>query len=106
MRVRVKDIDFGLNQITVREGKGNKDRVTVLPAALVPVLREQLAAVKALHGADLAAGFGWVYLPTAVAVKYPASAAEWGWQYVFPSVKRSSIRGAGKSGGTTCTTTR
>jgi integron integrase len=89
LRVRVKDIDFGLNQITVREGKGNKDRVTVLPAALVPVLRDQLAAVKALHGADLAAGFGRVYLPTAVAVKYPAAAAEWGWQYVFPSVKRS-----------------
>ncbi len=71
LRLRVKDVDFALNQITVREGKGNKDRVTVLPAALAEGLREQLAAAKELHAADVAAGFGRVYLPSALAVKYP-----------------------------------
>ncbi len=90
LRLRVKDVEFGAQRITVREGKGDKDRVTVLPAAVVPALREQLERVRALHAADLAAGFGRVYLPTAVAVKYPSAAAEWGWQYVFPSGKRST----------------
>ena len=97
LRVRVKDIDFGANQITVREGKGDKDRVTVLPALLVPAVQDQLTAVRVLHEADLGAGFGRVYLPTAVAVKYPGAAAEWGWQYVFPSPKRSlDPRGGGE----------
>lgn len=90
LRLRVKDIDFGLNQITIREGKGAKDRFTVLPALVVPVLREHLEAVRALHRDDSAAGFGRVYLPSALAAKYPGAAAEWGWQYVFPSAKRST----------------
>jgi integron integrase len=89
LRLRVKDIDFGLNQIVVREGKGNKDRRTVLPGAAKAGLRDHLAGVSQLHAADLAEGFGRVYLPAALAVKYPGAAAEWGWQYVFPSVKRS-----------------
>lgn len=89
LRLRVKDIDFGLNRITVREGKGDKDRVTVLPQGVVPALREQLVSAKRLHEADLAEGFGRVELPTAIGRKYPAAAAEWNWQYVFPSVKRS-----------------
>jgi integron integrase len=89
LRLRAKDVDFGLNQITIREGKGNKDRLTVLPAILRPQLVEQLDAVKRLHEADLAEGFGRVYLPTALVRKYPAAETEWPWQYVFPSAKRS-----------------
>lgn len=89
LRLRVKDIDFGLNRIAVCGGKGDKDRVTVLPQGLIPALRAQLDAAKRLHEADLAQGFGRVELPTALARKYPNAAAEWGWQYVFPSVKRS-----------------
>lgn len=89
LRLRVKDVDFGLNQITIREGKGGKDRLTVLPATAQPALREHLAGVQALHDLDRAEGFGRVYLPTALDRKYPAAAGEWAWQYVFPSVKRS-----------------
>jgi integron integrase len=89
LRLRVKDVDFALHQIIIRGGKGDKDRVTVLPESVQPALREHLDRVRRLHDADRAAGFGLVYLPTAVAVKYPAAAGEWGWQYVFPSVKRS-----------------
>jgi integron integrase len=89
LRLRVKDVDFSLNQITIREGKGSKDRMTVLPTAIQPALREHLAEVKKLHDTDLSEGFGEVYLPTALSVKYPAAAGEWPWQYVFPSNKRS-----------------
>jgi len=89
LRLRVKDLDFGLNQIIIREGKGDKDRLTVFPAAVQAALREHLVGVKELHDADLAAGFGRVYMPKALAVKYPNAAAEWCWQYVFPSVKLS-----------------
>ncbi|MBM3983657.1 MAG: DUF1587 domain-containing protein [Planctomycetes bacterium] len=96
--VGVQDVDFGLNPVTIREGKGAKDRLTVLPSSVVPALKEQLDAVRALHRDDLAAGFGRVYLPAALAVKYPGAAAEWGWQYVFPSAKRSTDP---RSGGTT-----
>ena len=89
LRIRVKDVDYGLNQITICGGKGDKDRLTVLPGAVLSALRDHLAAVRVLHAADLAAGFGRVYLPTALERKYPTAAGEWGWQYVFPSVKRS-----------------
>jgi integron integrase len=89
LRLRVKDLDFETNQITVRGGKGDKDRVTVLPAGVVPELRDQLALAKAVHAADLSEGFGRVELPFALERKYPALATTWGWQYVFPSVKRS-----------------
>jgi integron integrase len=89
LRLRVKDVDFEYRQITVREGKGAKDRVTMLPASLISPLRAHLERVKGLHQADLATGHGDVYLPFALERKYPNANREWGWQYVFPSVKRS-----------------
>jgi integron integrase len=89
VRLRVKDLDFGLNQITVRDGKGGKDRVTVLPGSLIPSLERHLVRVKALHESDLKEGYGQVYLPHALAQKYRNASREWGWQYVFPAAKRS-----------------
>ena len=89
LRLRVKDVDFGYLQITVRDGKGAKDRVTVLPVSLVPALREHLEKVRALHACDVAEGFGRVLLPEALDVKYPNAPTEWGWQWVFPAGKRS-----------------
>lgn len=90
LRLRVKDVDFGYKQITVRQGKGAKDRITMLPAAVVEPLRNHLVRVKALHERDLADGYGEVELPFALARKYPRAAWEWGWQYVFPSWKLSA----------------
>lgn len=89
LRLRVKDVEFARREIIVREGKGNKDRVTVLPENLILPLKTHLEKVKALHERDLGAGFGEVYLPDALAVKYPNAAKSWGWQYVFPSAVRS-----------------
>lgn len=89
LRLRVKDVDFKLHEIIVREGKGNKDRHVPLPDALIPALQQQLAATRLLHMADAAAGLGSTYLPHALARKYPAAAREWGWQYVFPAAQRS-----------------
>jgi integron integrase len=89
LRLRVKDVEFERREIIVREGKGNKDRVTVLPENLILPLQTHLAKVKALHERDIDAGFGEVYLPNALAVKYPKGARTWGWQFVFPSVVRS-----------------
>jgi len=86
LRLRVKDIDFAARQILVRDGKGFKDRVTMLPAALRTPLKDHLLKVKALHDSDLAAGNGAVYLPYALARKYPNAEREWAWQYVFPSI--------------------
>jgi integron integrase len=88
-RLRVKDIDFERRELIVREGKGNKDRVTMLPQTLVEPLRQHLVRVKDLHGRELAEGFGDVYLPFALARKYPTAGREWHWQYVFPAAKRS-----------------
>jgi len=85
VRLRVKDVDFAMRQIVVRDGKGGKDRVTMLPDALAGPLRAQLAAAQALHAADLALGLGAVWLPDALAKKYPNAATSWGWQYVFPA---------------------
>lgn len=85
VRLRVKDIDFQMKQLTVRSGKGDKDRVTTFPATLTPLLQNHLAGVKTLHQQDLAQGHGEVYLPQALARKYPNAAKEWGWQYVFPA---------------------
>jgi integron integrase len=85
LRLRVKDIDFDMNQVMVRDGKGGKDRVTMLPKILRPVLERHLAGVKAMHERDLAEGNGRVYLPNALAEKYPNADREWGWQYVFPA---------------------
>ncbi|MBI5564483.1 MAG: integron integrase [Chloroflexi bacterium] len=89
VRVRVKDLDFEQRQIIVRDPKGGHDRVTMLPASLVAPLQEHLKRVKLLHDQDLAAGYGRVYLPYALDCKYPTAAAEWGWQYVFPSDRLS-----------------
>jgi integron integrase len=85
VRLRVKDIDFENNQLVVRDAKGMKDRVTVLPESLKPVLREHLDRVKLVHKKDLAKGYGQVYLPYALERKYPNANREWGWQYVFPA---------------------
>lgn len=89
LRLRVKDIDFERREIIVREGKGNKDRVTMLPENLMLPLRDQLARAKRLHDKDLDEGFGAVYLPDALERKYPNANKAWGWQYVFPSPRRS-----------------
>jgi integron integrase len=89
LRLRVKDIDFARNQIMVRSGKGDKDRVTMVPECLQAELRAHLHRVRELHEADLAAGFGAVWLPKALAVKFPRAPLEWGWQWVFPSAEFS-----------------
>ena len=85
LRLRVKDIDFAQNQIVVRHGKGDKDRITMLPQSLKPVIEEHLRRVKILHEGDLKAGFGRVYLPDALERKYPHADQQWGWQWVFPA---------------------
>ena len=85
LRLRVKDVEFDRNEIVVREGKGNKDRVTMLPGAVREPLLAHLERVRRLHGADLQAGFGRVPLPDALARKYPNANREWGWQWVFPA---------------------
>jgi len=90
LKLRVKDADFGYRQITVRDGKGAKDRVTMLPAALVDPLRSHLARVRTLHERDLVEGYGAVEIPFALERKYPNAAREWAWQYVFPSRKLSA----------------
>ena len=89
LRLRVKDLDFGYMEILVRDGKGEKDRRTILPRPLVEPLRQRLDGVKVLHEQDLREGFGDVYLPYALARKYPNAAREWAWQYIFPSSKLS-----------------
>jgi integron integrase len=85
VRLRIKDIDFELVQITVRDAKGGKDRVTMLPLNLSEPLRRHLLRVKAQHEQDLEDGFGSVHLPFALARKFPKAAREWAWQYAFPS---------------------
>lgn len=89
VRLRVKDVEFARCEIIIREGKGFKDRVTMLPASLVEPLQAHLERVRALHRQDLEAGHGEVYLPYALSRKYPNAGREWGWQYVFPSSKLS-----------------
>jgi integron integrase len=89
VRLRVKDIDFELNQLVVRDGKGQKDRVTPLPASLIPALREQLQEAQRRHEEDLADGFGEASMPYALDRKYPHAARERAWQYLFPASKRA-----------------
>lgn len=89
VRLRVKDVDFDYRTITVRDGKGEKDRVTPMPAAVIPDLRRQIERVRLLHEEDLEAGCGEVYLPDALAEKYLGAARELAWQYLFPSPKRA-----------------
>lgn len=85
VRLRVKDVDFERRELTVREGKGGKDRRTVLPGSLVPVLKAEIERVRVLHAQDLQRGVGEVWLPHALSRKYPSAAREFGWQYVFPA---------------------
>lgn len=89
LRLRVKDVDFSSHQIIVRDGKGAKDRTTMLPTAVKPFLLEHLKEVKRLHDKDLREGYGEVYLPHALARKYPRAPREWGWQYIFPATALS-----------------
>ena len=89
LRLRVKDIDFNQRQITVRSGKGGKDRVTMLPRSAIEPLQRHLTSVRLLHEQDLSRGFGSVELPFALEKKYTHAAKEWGWQYVFPASVRS-----------------
>ena len=96
LRLRVKDVDFERNQIVVREGKGDQDRVTVLPESLKPALRQQLERVRALHEQDLSGGRGRVSLPYALARKYPAAPMDWCWQFIFPAPSISTERATGR----------
>jgi len=90
LKLRVKDVDFGYRQILVRDGKGAKDRVTMLPQSVIEPLQQHLARVKLLHERDLADGYGDVELPHALARKYPRAQYQWGWKFVFPSPKLST----------------
>jgi integron integrase len=87
--LRIKDIDFDYQAITVRDGKGEKDRITPLPQSIVPDLKRQIERVRLLHEEDLLAGAGEVYLPDALSTKYPNAPREFIWQYLFPASKRS-----------------
>jgi integron integrase len=89
VRLRVKDLDLERRELVIRNGKGGRDRVTVLPARLVGPMRGQLVHARALHRADLAEGFGSVFLPDALARKYRGADREWPWQYAFPAAARS-----------------
>ena len=95
-RLRVQDIDFATNQIIVRDGKGAKDRVTVLPAVAKGPLARHLQRVKQQHEADLAHGAGWVELPWALARKYPNAGREWPWQWIFPATRFYFDRATGQ----------
>ena len=97
VRLRVKDVDFAQREILVREGKGFKDRVTMLPEAVVLPLKAHLTNVKALHEEDISQGYGDVYLPFALDKKYPTAGREWCWQYVFPSKNLSVDPRSGKT---------
>ena len=90
VRLRVKDVDFGYGRITVRDGKGAKDRITMLPVNLATPLQRHLDKVKAQHDQDLEDGFGEVYLPDALERKYHGAARSWAWQFVFPSSRISA----------------
>jgi integron integrase len=88
LQLRIKDLDFGTGEITVRQGKGAKDRVTMLPKCLAQDLKQQLERVRRLHQRDLASGGGSAPLPGALHRKAPAAAREWAWQFVFPAARR------------------
>ena len=95
-RLRVKDLDFAAKQIVVRSGKGDRDRVTLLPAVVRPALERHLARVRAQHERDVRAGAGWVELPHALAQKYPNAGREWPWQWVFPATRTYIERTTGQ----------
>jgi integron integrase len=96
LRLRVQEIDFGSNQITVRAGKGDKDRVTMLPTSVVEPLRKHLERVRVLYQRDMEQGQGGASLPNALEKKYPNAPKEWGWQFVFPASKLSIDPRSGK----------
>ena len=98
LRLRVQDIDFSLNQITVRDGKGNKDRLTMLPEVLKSPLTEHLVRARTIHERDLADGYGRVNMPHALERKYPNASAEWRWQFVFPQEHRWTNQDTGDQG--------
>jgi integron integrase len=95
-RLRIQDIDFARNQIVVRGGKGDKDRVTMLPGVVKADLARHLEAVRAQHQRDLHRGAGWVELPTALARKYPNAGREWVWQWTFPATRPYRDRATGQ----------
>lgn len=95
-RLRVKDICFDQKHILVRDGKGAKDRITILPESAIPQLKHQIAMIRTLHERDCEQGFGEVYLPFALSRKYPNAAKELGWKWVFPSRQRSRDKRSGK----------
>jgi len=96
VRLRVKDVDFGYGRITVRDGKGAKDRITMLPVNLAAPLQRHLDKVKAQHEQDVEDGLGEVYLPDALDGKYHGAARSWAWQFVFPSVRVSADPRSGR----------
>ena len=96
--LRVQDLDFGRREITVRNAKGAKDRVTMLPDSLATPLRDHLGRVKGIHERDLAEGWGRVLLPTALARKYPGAPTDWRWQWIFPQANRWTDPGTGNQG--------
>jgi len=98
LRLRVLDLDLARGELTVRRGKGGKDRATMLPRALEPALREQLRHARSVHERDLADGWGRVELPEALERKYPGAPAEWRWQWVFPQQRRWTDRRTGHQG--------
>ncbi len=98
LRLRVHDIDFTANQITVRDGKGGKDRITMLPESIKQPLLEHLKRIRKIHEKDLADGFGRVCLPDALARKYPNASTKWGWQFVFPQENRWVNKQTGEQG--------
>ena len=103
LRLRVQDMDLEMKALTVRNGKGDKDRITTFPEKLVQPLKEHLVRVKAIHEQDLVEGYGQVYLPHALARKYPHADKDWRWQYVFPLVIGPPTRAPAKFAGITST---
>jgi len=95
-RLRVKDVDFGARQVVVRSGKGDRDRVALLPAGVVADLQHHLSCVRRQHESDLHRGAGWVALPDALARKYPNAGREWPWQWVFPATRLYVDRSTGQ----------
>lgn len=102
LRLRVQDVDFAANQIIVRDGKGSKDRVKVLPEVVKQTLRKHMKRVREIHEQDLTAGYGPVHMPYALARKCPNAPAEWRWQWVFPQENRWKNTKTGEEGATMC----
>ncbi|MCP9850916.1 integron integrase [Cyanobium sp. Morenito 9A2] len=98
LRLRIKDLDFQQRQLSVRDGKGGKDRVTMIPERLIRPLQEHLKRVKEIHRADLERGWGAVEMPQALEMKYTNASREWSWQWVFPQAQRWKDRTSGRQG--------